>query len=260
MFKKWPLTFGLVAAAMMMLGTTTSAAESEIPQLKLPNAMSSTGTISLVPADPEENSDTDLVTFYRRRFGVSYYRSYSYYPRYYSSFRYSYYPRYYNSFRYSYYPRYYGGYGYARSYSYYPRRSFSFSYGYYPGYSSCYYGISLDPCVNVLIPAYPLTPSDSQLVPKVPQVEEPRPMNPAPEDAPGTFDYDGNPTNPQPVPNADNPTPKPEAQPLPKVPLEGRAVSIPAPKEESPFRFRAYGEKPERTGFAEDRTVLTGNR
>ena len=253
MLKNWPLSLLLVAAGMMSLGTSATAADGNLPQLKLPSAMNGSGTISLLPADPEESTDTDLVWF-RRRYGYrSYYRSYSYYPRYYSSFRYSYYPRYYSSFRYSYYPRYYS------SYSYYPRSSFGFSYSYYPG-GGCYYGISYEPCQSALILACPTVDLvEPQFVPKPPQQDTPKPMPPA-QDGNNSFKYDGDPAKPQPLPTPKpvDPAEKPEAQP--RVPLEGRAVSLPAPQEESPFRFRAYGEKPQTTKFAEARTVLTGSR
>lgn len=72
-----------------------------------------------------------------------------------------------------------------------------------------------------------------------------------------SYKYDGGPTDPVPLPQGDNKAPsrvEPKPLPRPSVPLEGRAVSIPAPTKEPELRFRAYGEeeKPQST----ERTIL----
>lgn len=164
---------------------------------------------------------------YNRGFYTGFNRGFSngfYRPYYYGGF----YPRYYSSF---YYPRYYSG--------------FSFSFGYRPYYSyyypRYYYPVSLSVPTTVISlggyrPAYSLSPADDYYMPQVPQS--------------GDFPYDGGPANPVPMPRADTSN----GSPPPTVPLDPRVVSVPAPtKPTTKFAYPAYGEKPTKTSFAEDR-------
>lgn len=81
------------------------------------------------------------------------------------------------------------------------------------------------------------------------------PPSEAPQREP-TYPYDGGPQSPVPAPRDDpkaspNPTTTPRQ---PTVPLEGRAVSLPPRASPKPV-YPAYGEKPARPAFAEDRVV-----
>jgi hypothetical protein len=55
----------------------------------------------------------------------------------------------------------------------------------------------------------------------------------------GSVTYDGGPSNPVPMPKVE---PAPAGRGPSTMPLEGRPVSIPAPKKKS--EYLAYGEKP----------------
>jgi len=176
-------------------------------------------------------------------------------------------------------PSYYGwgGYGYYRPYvsSYY----YAPYYGYYPRpyyYAPPVYYYSA-PVVSYSAPVYYSTPyvyypinggadtlarnallntSPSAYANKpLPQVTVPRQgASPPPAAGEGTFKYDGGPANPVPMPQTESQTnPKPTTIPAqPTVPLEGRAVSLPA-RPAKKLTYAAYGEKP-------DRPVLTGDR
>jgi hypothetical protein len=155
---------------------------------------------------------------------------------YYRPYYYGYYPRYY-------YPRYY----YPRAYSYYyPRVGFGLNIGqpYYYGYTyappAVYYpepvyvapiGLNVRaPFVSLNITRTPrqVAPAESEPIPA------PRPAQPKRDD--GTFQYDGGPSNPVPMPQAE-PAP---SRTTPVIP-EGRVVSRSA---ESPkYSYPAYGEK-----------------
>ncbi len=121
------------------------------------------------------------------------YRGY-YRPYYYGGYRGYYRPYYYGGYyRPYYYPRYYGGYGYGYypSSYYYPGYYISSYPAYYPAVS--YYGSSFYfPCDGVegvarTLPGAPAMPgADEKLAP-----------------VPGTFDYDGGPKNPVPLPKTD---------------------------------------------------------
>jgi hypothetical protein len=67
-----------------------------------------------------------------------------------------------------------------------------------------------------------------------------------------TYPYDGGPQNPVPLPKSGR-----EAipAPTPTVPLDGRAVSIPA-RPAPKFAYPAYGETPARTQFAQERAIV----
>jgi len=61
----------------------------------------------------------------------------------------------------------------------------------------------------------------------------------------GTFQYDGGPANPVPMPRSD---PKPDSKPttvpaVPTVPFEGRPVSLPAPVRPVRLAYPAYGDR-----------------
>jgi hypothetical protein len=192
-------------------------------------------------------------SYYPRYYGGYYGGGYggyygSYYPRYYGGYYGSYYPRYYGGYYGSYYPRYYGGY-YG---SYYPYS------GYY-GYSGISYVSPIGcPLSSPDVPGIVVGPrgngstSESYKVPSQPL----NPMKPVPQE--GTFPYDGGPSNPVPMPKVE---PAPTGKGVPTMPLEGRPVSLPAPKK---YEYLAYGEKPAanlapeapKYLFAQDRIVV----
>jgi hypothetical protein len=138
------------------------------------------------------------------------------------------------------------GYAYPRLYTpyYYPRTYYYGGYypgviGSYPYYSGCSYPITtVVPSASFSLSIGTPRAQLSVLPTPVPSVAQPsQPVAPA---QPGTFDYDGGPSQPVPMPSAE---PAPMSGP-PTVPLEGRPVSLPvqnAPR----YRYPAYGEKPE---------------
>jgi hypothetical protein len=74
--------------------------------------------------------------------------------------------------------------------------------------------------------------------------------NPMPPADDGTYQYDGGPQNPVPMPKAEPGPANGKGTQLPP----GRVVSLPtrsAPK----YTYPAYGEKPARPAFAEDRVA-----
>jgi len=138
---------------------------------------------------------------------------------------------------------YYGGYnvyrpiysyndGYCAPYSYYPSY-----YSYCPigsaGLSAATFSLRIGPVVTQL-QTRPMPYAPVPLTPAQPNDGSPTPM---PND--GTFDYDGGPRAPVPMPKAE-PVPM---NTQPTVPLEGRPVSLPdrsTPK----YTYPAYGEQP----------------
>jgi len=142
------------------------------------------------------------------------------------------------------------GYGYGLGYAryYYPRYGYYNSY-YYPS-GSYYYS---DPCY------YPISQPGIQVSASADVLNVPYTPNtlqtPVPDGR--TFPYDGGPRPSVPMPNADpSPTriPVPATVPAPTVPLDGRAVSLPAPTP-AKFAYPAYGELPRTTSFAQDRVL-----
>lgn len=219
------LTAGALATLGIVLLTAPAWAGDTIRLIRLPDARHEAPALKL-GGDPA--ADTELLCGkYRGFYGgyrpafygysFSYYRPY--YPRFYS------YPTF--SFGYSYYQPYY----YAPPVYYYPR--------------ACYYPISLT--INSQVggsvlgttPApYGLRPGSEVMPPALPQNGN---------GGNGTFPYDGGPRSPVPMPKAD-------PGPL-SVPLEGRAVSLPA--KPTKFAYPAYGEQPGKSSFAEDRATVS---
>jgi hypothetical protein len=147
-----------------------------------------------------------------------------------------YYPRYYSYG--GYYPRYYGGY-YPYSYSYYYP---SYSYGYYPGF---YWGCSLDCSPNSAGATTVLNDKPSATPPAYSQpYQQPssQPSVPQQSQQNGTYQYDGGPSNPVPMPKTE---PRPTTPTQPSVPLEGRVVSLPS--KPGKYVYPAYGEPVTRT-------------
>jgi hypothetical protein len=66
-----------------------------------------------------------------------------------------------------------------------------------------------------------------------------------------TFPYDGGPEDPVPMPKTE---PAPTSKPPARGKAEGQVVSLRAAKP-SKYRYPAYGERPGRTSFADDRTT-----
>jgi hypothetical protein len=142
---------------------------------------------------------------------------------------------------YGYRPYYWGGYGYG--YSGYPNYLYS---GYYgglcpiggvsPGIATTTFSLQLSPAASVQG-----VPSGS-----APYPAPSNPARPAPND--GTFEYDGGPRSPIPIPRGEPSTPRTDPAPVnpqPSVPLEGRPVSIPATVRPAPkYTYPAYGEQP----------------
>jgi hypothetical protein len=134
-----------------------------------------------------------------------------------------------------YYGGYYGGLGGYGGYygGYYPS---AYSYPIYSGYyGSSYYGCSSGVYLGIAGGAGTAAPvvnlGDSFASP--PPVTQPMAQPAAPE---GTFPYDGGPSNPVPLPNAD---PKPPT--VSDLPISGKKPGI-APAT-TPYKYKAYGEK-----------------
>ncbi len=185
-------------------------------------------------------------------------------------------------YRHSYYRPYY----YPHAFAYYPR-TYAFSYGYVPSYSYYYppaVVYSPPPVVySVPAPVYVAPPPPvgfslalpriglsvnvaprslaavaprSLTLPPPPasDLPPPRPV-PTPGAQGGTFDYDGGPRFPVPLPSAD---PAPAGVPTRALPPDGRLISAPAkaPK----YTYAAYGDETKRAPVKnDDRTLLIKN-
>jgi hypothetical protein len=158
------------------------------------------------------------------------------------------------------------------------RGGFYGGYGYYGGYRS-YYGypyyysapLCYPPTVYYYpissVPSVPTTTYSLRIAPLTPGIQAqpfstvqpltqgqpgysvPAPIPTRPIPADGTFDYDGGPRAPVPLPRID-PVPM---RSQPTVPLDGRPVSLPlqaTPK----YTYSAYGEQP-RSPVPADRTI-----
>jgi hypothetical protein len=158
-------------------------------------------------------------------------------------------------------PWYYGGYyGYPRYYSsYYGYPSYYYSNGYYYSapYCSPVVGVGSVYTAPAVVPSatMPYAPGAGDY--GAPTLPVPTPgrtrLGPVPPD--GTYDYDGGPNLPVPLPRAE-PAPAlvpPGGNPAPVL----RPVSAPAPST-STFRYAAYGEQPQATSPPPGRTYFTG--
>jgi hypothetical protein len=206
-------------------------------------------TMTLGGVAGETDADTELVHGYHRGF-------YGYRGFYGGHYRPAFYGGYYR-------PAFYGGY--------YRPAFYGGFYGYRPAFYGGFYGYAF-PRIYCAPPVYYYYPPvycapigfsvtmgpTSQLL-ATPPAYNGAPPGPAPGVVPpmqepnGTFDYNGGPQKPVPLPGA-NPAPA-KAPPRSTVPLEGRLVSVPAPAPPSRFAYPAYGERPAPTSFAVDRTV-----
>jgi len=157
------------------------------------------------------------------------YRGFAGYRGYYPSYYGGYYPSYYGGYNGCYsYPSYYG-----YSYSYYPR------YCSYPVYS---YGVYASPCsLSVTIPAMPRVVGPTLSTPAVPAAPE----TVAPPAGNGTYQYDGGPASPVPMPPPEE-TPTRGAPRKPAV-YDEVMVSMPADQPSTgKWVYPAYGETPRR--------------
>jgi hypothetical protein len=140
---------------------------------------------------------------------------------------------------------------------YFAYRPYAYSYytpGYYyaPSYYGSYdypppaYGYYVNP-ISANIPAMPnavVLGSSSYSQGPIFQTQAPpqgRTLLPPPRNDDGTFQYDGGPNVPMPVPADDGTTPT-FRQKRPTVPLDGKLVSIPA--RDAKYSYPAYGEAP----------------
>jgi hypothetical protein len=162
---------------------------------------------------------------------------------------------------YGYYPYWYGNYWYPPVYltvapSYYaaPPVYYAANYSYYPvsqGYLAGSAGLTLRPSIQV-------APSQSQL--PYPNVVPGTPM-PGPG---GSYNYDGGPANPVPLPGNTTEPPAFKAPTPQIVPSDGKFVSYPAASttstKSSIFAYPAYGETTTPSAFASDRSpvLVTG--
>ncbi len=146
--------------------------------------------------------------------------------------------------------------------------------GYYPGYYNYYYPqvVPYYPDyyyypISTVTPSVPATTFTLRIGPVTTQVQARRlpvlpnptlrtqPLYPQPAPTPGrpadgTFDYDGGPRVPVPLPKAE-PAPM---NPQPTVPLDGRPVSLPVRSTPVKYYYPAYGEQP-RKPAATDRSI-----
>jgi len=238
--------------ALVVFGTATTTRADDTYRLNIVsggNANTIQSGYSLV------EDDADTLDVYLRYGGYrGYYGGYRGYGSYYGGYGgYRGYGSYYGGYGgYRHYGNYYGGYGGYRGYgSYYGGYggyrnygSYYGGYGGYRGYGSRYWGISA---------TADETPGDYCLI--LPVEKAPAPTIQAyPYELPGlseqpkTFQYDGGPANPVPVPNGT----QPKAQPG-QAPVDGKLVSQPAK-----LLYPAYGETPRAATPVRD--VLTGTK
>lgn len=149
-------------------------------------------------------------------------------------------PRWYGAY-YPYYPR-----GYYSSYVYYPSVYYYPPVYYYP--SVYYYPVSL----AVVQPYASVTPHQREVMPPVVDESLPAPRQ-LPKD--GTYQYDGGPANPVPIPNSEAkpriPAPRNSVAPLQVVSLNSQ---------NSKYRYSAYGEKPARPASEERMLAAKPNK
>jgi len=106
-----------------------------------------------------------------------------------------------------------------------------------PGFATTTFSLQLGPTASIQG-----FPSGSAPYPAPSTPVQPGPNN-------GTFEYDGGPRSPVPIPRGESSNPPTDPAPRnvqPPVPLEGRAVSIPAPavRPAPRYTYPAYGELP----------------
>lgn len=151
-----------------------------------------------------------------------------------------------------------GGWGWGGGYAYRPWGGWSYGWGGYPWVG--YGGYGCWPCSDIspgvsstfTLSLGPTTlPFQSQAIapPQVGAPVAPAPALPAPNG--GTFDYDGGPRSPVPLPGTDPAAPRRSAPPptnvQPSAPLEGLPVSFPAVRTAPKYTYPAYGEQPRST-------------
>lgn len=237
--------FAALALLALLVWTGPSRAADPVSSSRTVDAP--TITLGLDKSD----DNTELVHFFRHRFGFyrPFYGSYFYRP-YYGGFYggFGYYPSYYYrpyfgygyGFGYGYYPRYYGGWG-----GYYGGFG---GYGYSYSYPGFYFGCSLDgndvtACQTTLLGAIPPIPQAPATAPQTPSQSQspsaPPVMPRAPADSDkGEYNYDGGPDNPVPMPQGNKPN-----SPNRAAPLRSYLVSLPAQSASQPLSYRAYGQQ-----------------
>jgi hypothetical protein len=208
--KRGNWVLGIVAAAGLCFASANGRADDTIRlDLKAKDAVKTTNLLGDGGANTVE---------VHRWWGRPYYHGY-YYPRYW-------YPRYY------YYPRVY-------SY-YYPRvgvyvgRPYYYNYAAPVYYAEPYYVEPIGLNIRAPFVSLNITRAPRAAAPAEESIPAPRPAMPKPN--PGTFQYDGGPADPVPMPQAE-PTPSRIAPVIP----EGRVVSISTKKPK--YSYSAYGEK-----------------
>jgi len=159
---------------------------------------------------------------------------------------------------------------YSYSYSCYPQPYYyGYSYGCYPGY--CYapiadtvpgvtanFSLKLGNPLNQPQPAItnpgPATmpPAATLPAPSVRQYPSTPSQPSLPRPADGTFDYDGGPKAPVPMPQTQ---PAPPMNTQPSVPLEGRPVSLQVRSTAPRYTYPAYGEVPRVPAPSQERTL-----
>jgi len=143
-----------------------------------------------------------------------------------------------------YYPRYYGGYYGGYSYPSY----YGYGYGYYPRYCSypvySYYGVCASPCsLSVTIPALPRVVGPTLSTPSAPVA----PSEALPPPGNGTYQYDGGPASPVPMP----PPEETPTRSYPRKPAVYDEIMVSLPAEQSgtgKWVYPAYGETARRQG------------
>lgn len=245
-------TLGIGLLALFVLLVPTARADDDVIRLALPSDTDSTiRTLGATNADL--NADTQEARwgwgrgFYGRGFygGGFYGRGFytgGFYGRYYGGFR---------GFHGGFYPRY----AFApRAWGYYPRTfgfhspvvSYNYGWGFGPAWSYSYFPCAA-PVVAAPVTTLVIRPPTTYSLPATPATPAPQapPRMPSADD--GTFQYDGGPMVPVPMPRQE------EQMELPRVPtpVSIREVSY-VPTGSAPatgkWQFPAYGEQPRRTG------------
>jgi hypothetical protein len=240
-------TAGLLAVAGVLVGTSANQA-AEVFRLALP-ANTEAPTLNLVQAEADDGDTMDVRFYHGGGFRGGYVVRGGHYGGYAHGYHGGYARGYYGGYARGYYG---GSYGYRSvyRYAYYPP-----VYNYYYCPPQYYTPIATSPSVATTTFSLRVVPLSPQAVPQPLPLSLGQPTLPAPNQNPGlspnpgTFEYDGGPRAPVPLPRAE-PTPM---NPQPSLPLDGRPVSLPlraTPK----YTYPAYGELP-RTPAPKDGSI-----
>ena len=144
---------------------------------------------------------------------------------------------------------------------YYGSPSYYYSSPIYSSPCACAYGVAAAPVQQSITlesapPGYAIQPEQLNVAPRqAPALIQPERLVPMPRTIPndGTFQYDGGPLSPVPLPRA---APAPTTVPPKAAPTPNRVVSVPKTSEKpSKFAYSAYGEEQTKTNFAADRVT-----